>query len=78
MTTTIGVMVINTALFMGVDSSSPLKKTNILITIPSMAQITILPQSLRSILSLGLKKEIPQNNTDAPETRNKINPKGLT
>ena len=40
--TIIGVVVISTALFIGVDSDSPLKKTSMLRPIPKMAQTTIL------------------------------------
>lgn len=71
-----GESVIITELLMGVERLNPLKKASIFKTIPKKAQITKRNQSRRSIFSEGKKRLMPQNTNAAPETRNKINPKG--
>ena len=59
--TSMGVMVISTALFMGVESSMPLKKQSMLTTIPKSAQSSILGTSARSIFCFGIKRLTNQN-----------------
>ena len=69
-----GESVIITPLFIGVDSSSPLKKANILVHMPNMEAKTILTKSLDSIFSLGVNRLINQNIDVAPNNLNIINP----
>ena len=64
-----GVMVISTALFMGVESSMPLKKQSMLTTMPKSAQSSILGTSARSIFCCGIKRLTNQNKIAAPKRR---------
>ena len=74
----IGVIETSTALLIGVESSSPLKKANMFIDMPKTVAKSNLGQSFFSIFSLGRNRETPQKSTAAPAVRRKINPKGLT
>ena len=61
-----------TELLTGVESSSPLKKANILITIPKKEHKIILGQSFLSIFSVFINKLTVQNNIEAPITLKRI------
>ena len=60
--------------FIGVDSSRPLKKANILVHIPNIEANTIFIKSFDSIFSLGVNRLINQNIEVAPSSLNIINP----
>ena len=71
-----GVIVIETALFIGVDRLNPLKNINMFSTIPKMAHAKMRHQSLVSIFSDFVNKLKIQKRIAAPPTRRTINPKG--
>ena len=73
----IGVIVTSTALLIGVESSSPLKKESILMLAPKKLANRIFGQSFFSMGSDFLNKERPQKRRKAPTTRMNINPNGL-
>ena len=73
--TNMGVMVMSTALLMGVESSIPLKKQSMFITIPKSAQSSIFGKSARSIFCCGIKRLTSQNKLAAPKRRTCTKPK---
>ncbi len=66
-----------TELLTGVESSKPLKKANMLITIPKKEHKINLGQSFLSIFSDFIKQLNSQNSKEAPKTLKRMNPNGL-